>query len=197
MDLEFRILCALIASAIVLVRVYFFFQTKDFEGTRTKVEGDVIGFLRRVFLGLGVFVSLGYILGFPWLDRFGLEFNNAIKWAGVLIMALSPVLLAWVHLSLGKNFSRTLKVKSRHELVTIGPYSRIRHPMYSAFTLMHLGLFLLSGNYIIGFVGLAYMTVIIVRISKEEKMLLDYFQEDYTKYIARTGRLLPKLRKPK
>ncbi len=195
MDLEFRILCALVASAIVLVRVYFYFQTKDYKGTLTKAEGSALGLLRRVFLGMGVLASLGYMLGFPWLDQFSLAFNNVIRWTGVLIMALSPMLLAWVHSSLGKNFNRTLKIKDNHELITIGPYSRIRHPMYTSFALMYLGLFLLSGNYIIGCAGLAYMSVIIVRISKEEEMLVDHFQEDYQKYMAQTGRLLPKLGK--
>ena len=58
-------------------------------------------------------------------------------------------------------------MKDNHTLVKTGPYSKIRHPMCSSFALLHLGLFLISCNLLIGIVGLAYMAVIISRIPKD------------------------------
>jgi len=45
---------------------------------------------------------------------------------------------ARTHKDLGRNWSVTLEVREQHALVTNGVYSRVRHPMYSAFWLWAL-----------------------------------------------------------
>ncbi|OLS27908.1 MAG: hypothetical protein ThorAB25_19680, partial [Candidatus Thorarchaeota archaeon AB_25] len=88
-----------------------------------------------------------------------------------------------------------LKLGEEHKLVTTGPYARIRHPMYTYFTIMAISTALISANLFVGVFGIAAWTLLyIVRIDDEEDMLLEEFGEDYSEYMKRTGRLIPKLR---
>jgi protein-S-isoprenylcysteine O-methyltransferase Ste14 len=55
---------------------------------------------------------------------------------------------------------------------------------------------LISANLFVGVFGIATWTLLyIVRIDDEEAMLLEEFGGEYKKYMDRTGRLLPKLRR--
>ena len=81
--------------------------------------------------------------------------------------------------------------------MTHGPYKLIRHPMYSAFFLMGIGILLVSSNWLVGGVlvaAIAYMYF--GRVHNEEKMMLDQFGDDYQAYMRRTGRLIPRATVP-
>ncbi len=195
MDIEFRIMSVLVFLPAIVVRLHYYHRTKEFIKTTTKTEGIINGLLMKLTLAIGQLFALLYILGIPWLFQFSLEFPFLMKWFGLSLLALSSVLLVWIHIELGTNFSRSLKIKNRHKLITTGPYRMVRHPMYSAFIMMWVGFFLLSCNSIIGLSSLLYLTIIVFRIPKEERMLQEYFQKEYYRYIQYTGRLLPKLGK--
>jgi protein-S-isoprenylcysteine O-methyltransferase Ste14 len=83
-------------------------------------------------------------------------------------------------------------------LVTSGPYRRIRHPIYTAFLLILGAPLLLSANWLIGGAWLA-MTILEVttRIRIEEAMMLSRFGDQYRAYMATTGRLLPRVLRPR
>lgn len=77
-------------------------------------------------------------------------------------------------------------------LVTTGPYRWIRHPMYTSLLLVMLGLALYQAawpNYVAYAVLLA---AIFGKIHLEEDYLHMKF-EDYSDYVRRTHRLLPKI----
>jgi len=85
-------------------------------------------------------------------------------------------------------------LKDDHKLITNGIYSRIRHPMYTAFWLMALAQALLLPNWIAGLAGIAgFGTLYLLRVRHEEALMLAGFGEQYQTYMDRTGRLLPKL----
>jgi len=119
-----------------------------------------------------------------------------LRWAGVVLGFASLALLVWVHRALDKNCSLTLSVREEHTLVTHGPYARIRHPMYAAWYLLHLAVFLITANGLIGFFLLGVYTVpITLRMREEEAMLAEEFGENYAAYREKTGRVLPRLRR--
>jgi len=65
--------------------------------------------------------------------------------------------------------------------------------MYTAFILLGLGFFFLSGNWLIGGTWLASTGLVVAtRVPQEERMMVEQFGEDYEAYQARTGRFLPK-----
>ena len=103
------------------------------------------------------------------------------------------LLLLWrSHRALGKNFRPTLEASPDQELVTTGPYSYVRHPLYLAFLLMLTSTGLLSSNWFIGVVGvLLIASITVVRIPAEEALLSQRFGEQYREYRQRTPALLP------
>src|SRR5262249_44744690 len=88
--------------------------------------------------------------------------------------------------------SVTLEVREQHALVTNGVYSRVRHPMYSAFWLWALAQALLLPNWIAGPAGLiGFGTLFFLRVGREEALMIETFGDEYRRYMARTSRVLP------
>ena len=145
------------------------------------------------FIGM-VGVPFVYILT-PWLDAFTLVYPEFIRIAGITFNIMGLLLLIWVHKALGEHWSMMLKLGEEHKLITAGPYARIRHPMYTYFYIMVIATALISANLFVGLFGIIIWTLLyIVRVGDEETMLLEKFGDEYREYMARTGRLLPKIR---
>jgi protein-S-isoprenylcysteine O-methyltransferase Ste14 len=112
--------------------------------------------------------------------------------AGVVCLAVGLWLFARSHADLGTNWSITLEVREKHQLVTQGVYQTVRHPMYSALLLYSLGQALVVPNWIAGpSYGVAMAILFAFRLGPEERMMLEEFGKDYEAYMARTKRLVP------
>ncbi len=129
------------------------------------------------------------------LDWSKLWFPLWARLFGAFLGFLALLWFLWVHRSLGNNFSVKLRIKTSHILVTDGPYRWIRHPMYTAFYILHAAVFFLTANWFIGLTWLTGLTLIVfIRIQREERMLLSNFGKIYGAYMQRTGRFLPRFR---
>lgn len=115
-----------------------------------------------------------------------------LRWLGAVVGAISLPLLIWVHQTLREYWSTTLQLRKSHSLITQGPYSWVRHPMYSVLMLNFIGLSLVSAIWL--FILLAAISPILFnRIAViEEKMMLEQFGDDYSEYMKYTGRFLPR-----
>ena len=112
--------------------------------------------------------------------------------AGAVCLAVGLWLFARSHADLGTNWSITLEVRERHQLVTRGIYRALRHPMYSALLLYSLGQALVVPNWVAGpSYAVAMSLLIAFRLGPEERMMLEEFGKDYEAYIGRTKRLVP------
>lgn len=112
--------------------------------------------------------------------------------AGVVCLTGGLWLFARSHADLGTNWSITLEVREKHQLVTRGVYRAVRHPMYSALLLYSLGQALVVPNWIAGpSYGVAMSLLIALRLGPEERMMLEEFGKDYEAYMGRTKRLVP------
>lgn len=101
-----------------------------------------------------------------------------------------------MHRDLGANWSPALEIGAKQQLVTQGVYRAIRHPMYTSLLLWSIAQVLLLHNGIAGPAGLvAFLLLRLVRVPREERMMLDHFGDAYRAYSARTGRILPRLRR--
>ena len=97
------------------------------------------------------------------------------------------------HADLGENWFQTLQLREGHQLVTTGVYAYVRHPMYAAFLLWGMAQPLLLHNWLAGFSPLAsFAPLYFLRVSREERMMLDCFGAEYAAYLERTGRVLPR-----
>ena len=59
---------------------------------------------------------------------------------GSMLTAAGGLLRLWCYQTLGRFFTWDLAVRKDHKLVTIGPYSIVRHPSYLGGTMMGVGL---------------------------------------------------------
>jgi protein-S-isoprenylcysteine O-methyltransferase Ste14 len=112
--------------------------------------------------------------------------------AGCLLLVLGLWLFHRTHADLGTNWSITLQVREKHQLVTQGLYRRVRHPMYLALLIFSLGQLLAVDNWLVGpsyFV--AVILLILFRLGPEERMMRGEFGKEYEAYMARSWRLLP------
>ena len=165
------------------------------KGMNTPEEGRLFG-LMRVFLAFPLMLCLLVWMVFPSQFRFAaFALPAGWRWAGAVLFATGALLVFWTNRNLGPNFSSTLILRDGHELIESGPYRWIRHPMYTAFVIMSIGMLLLSANWLIGGGPLLFLPVLmLVRTPREERMLIAHFGDDYRAYMARTGRYLPRLR---
>ena len=113
---------------------------------------------------------------------------------GVVAMAAGLWLFWRSHVDLGDNWSVTLEIDAKHQLVTRGVYRFVRHPMYSSFLVSGLGQALLLANWIAGPAALvAVVVMVIVRVPNEEAMMIGQFGDEYRDYMRRTGGVVPRL----
>ena len=169
----------------------------------SKPIGFIVAFL-CIFLNFVpiIFCILGATLP-SWIygTFLNFSFNGAefLQVASVPIILFGAVLAAWSSKSLGQQASDAPIVREKHNLITTGPYSRIRHPGYTARMIVDWGVFLLFFNALqfmglLAWIGLAYKKAVL-----EEELLSSEkgFEQEYEDYMLKTGRFLPKLRRGK
>lgn len=115
--------------------------------------------------------------------------------AAALVLVLAAVLIRiWARSHIRGLYSGHVEVQAGHRLVQSGPYRWVRHPGYTGFVLMALGMAVgysswigLAGLLVLLLPGLAY------RIKVEEGLLAGHFGEAYRTYACKTKRLIPGL----
>jgi protein-S-isoprenylcysteine O-methyltransferase Ste14 len=142
------------------------------------------------FTGLFL-VPLAYVVaGVPRLASY--PFSPLQGWLGAMAFAAALFLFYRTHRDLGRNWSVTLEIRERHALVTTGIYSRLRHPMYSAFWLWAVAQALLLPNWVAGPAGLVgFGTLFLFRVGREERLMAETFGDEYRRYVENTDRIIP------
>jgi protein-S-isoprenylcysteine O-methyltransferase Ste14 len=117
-------------------------------------------------------------------------------WAGVAgaaVFALALFLLWRSHADLGRNWAPVVVIHEEQTLVTTGVYARVRHPMYAAHLLWALAQPLMLWNWIAGPAFLvAFVPLYVLRVSREERVMIERFGNEYRTYTIRTGRIIPR-----
>ncbi len=152
-------------------------------------RSEIIGLVSALF-GLAILPGFYVATGIP-----GSADYAASAWAvalGTVIFALALWVFRRSHKELGRNWSITLEIREQHRLVSSGPYAFVRHPMYTSFLLMGLGQAFLLANWVAGLAGLiGFAVLFFLRVSKEERMMLENFGPQYRTYMERTKRIIP------
>jgi len=141
------------------------------------------------FLILGLLVA--YALNPAWMRALDSPLPIAARWLGFAFGLVGVALAGWSQVTLGRQWSAQLQLTERHQLITGGPYARIRHPIYAALLSLSLGFALITANWFFILMGAIAIIVALDRIPREERMMQDGVP-GYADYATRVRfRLIP------
>jgi protein-S-isoprenylcysteine O-methyltransferase Ste14 len=149
----------------------------------------------RILLGVatvGLFVVPVLYLATGWPRALNYDLNYAAVAIGALVYIASLWLFRRSHKDLGRQWSASLEIREKHQIVRAGVYRLIRHPMYASFWLWALAQAFLLPNAVAALSGLVAVAILFfARIGFEERMLTEAFGEDYRVYMRETKRIIP------
>ena len=115
----------------------------------------------------------------------------ALLWTGTLLTAAGVVFAIWARVWIGRNWSGTITIKDQHELIQNGPYSLVRHPIYTGLLTAFLGTALVHGE-IGGLIGFLLLLIGFgTKLRMEETFMTQQFGETYVEYKHRVKALVP------
>lgn len=183
-----------IAIFVIVMLIALPFRIKS-QSTGEKLDRMQEGLFMLVALRLAGaalwFGAIAFMINPAWMAWAALPFPNWIRWAGVAVGLVTPLLLLWTLRTLGPNLTDTVVTRQSHTLVTRGPYRWVRHPFYLCMALFVLSLGLAAANWFVLTAGVVVFTLLAVRTRTEEEKLLARFGDPYRAYLKRTGRFLP------
>lgn len=200
MDIELvcKVTLITVYSLFSIIRIEYYRKTRKAGHITVIEERKRYPIWLSVFICYTVFTFFIYILFPQALAWATLQLPLWLRSIGILLGMIALLWFIWVHRSLGSNLSVRLRIKESQTLAVDGPYRWIRHPMYTAFYVLHIAVFFLTANWFIGVTWLAGLTIIILlRVKREEAMLLARFGDKYNAYMERTGRFLPRINRSK
>ncbi len=174
------------------IRHVFIKRTRGNEKALSRVD-TLEKILLIIVMSGGLLFPLLYLFT-PWLNFADYHLPVYAPWCGAVIMLVSLWLFWRSHADLGQNWNVTLIVRKNHQLVTQGIYRTIRHPMYLSIWLWSIAQGLMLENWLAGWCSFAaFAPLYFLRTPREEKMMCDVFGQEYRDYMARTGRIFPRV----
>lgn len=195
-EIPYQMAVLLLFAAAVSITAYHRLRAAH-SGERfdRREEGLLLAIVLR-FSGLALGTcTLLYLIRPEALGPFSLSLVPLLRWTGASI-AVGGVLLLYATLTtLGTNLTDTVSIRDSATLVTSGPYHWVRHPFYVSAALLILGVAVLAANWLIAVCGSLVMLLLVLRTPKEEQKLTDRFGDAYRRYMATTGRFIPRIGK--
>jgi protein-S-isoprenylcysteine O-methyltransferase Ste14 len=162
---------------------------------RIKVSESLGGRLWHIGIMVLVFMLL-------YSDRLsigplGLRFvpeSPSLRNLGIFLTFAGAGVAIWARYSLGQYWSGRVTLKEDHQLIRVGPYAYVRHPIYAGLLVAMAGAALVVGEWR----ALAGVMLALIDFSrkaaKEEALLVTEFGDEYKEFQKRTGFLIPRFR---
>lgn len=116
--------------------------------------------------------------------------DPVLEGIGLAVFVLGLAVAIWARVYIGRNWGMPMSEKAGTELVTTGPYSRIRHPIYTGVILALVGNALAISLYWL--IGVALIGgYFIYSAFSEERHMADVFPGTYPAYKGKTKMLIP------
>ncbi len=196
-DIPFRLIITAELLAIGVVRVYFGAPRGKEPAGAAPAQRSESGWLTGA-LGAIVLLHFGAILAYltdPGLLRWSaFEVGGPIRWIAMMVSCLGVAGEIWAAVSLGASYSPMLRIAEARVVVTAGPYRWIRHPLYAFWLPVAVGWGVAACNWFIIVTGTVLVFVLaVIRVPREEAMMLQGLGESYRQYMTRTGRFIPRV----
>jgi protein-S-isoprenylcysteine O-methyltransferase Ste14 len=117
--------------------------------------------------------------------------HDAPELLGLTLIIGGAITTLSARVALARNWSGSVELQEGHELVMRGPYRFVRHPIYTGFLLMILGVALGRGTAQPFAIVLILVVVHVWKLRAEEALLAQHFPQAYPDYKARTKALIP------
>lgn len=151
---------------------------------------------RLVHVASMVFATYLYYWDQSWFLALNLRFIPLRMWVvelGMWATIWGAAFAIWARFHLGKYWSGEVTIREDHKLIRSGPYTYIRHPIYTGMILALGGTALAVGKYraLLGFA--VFAVGLVLKARREESMLAEEFGPAFEEHKQKTGFLLPKV----
>ena len=185
----YYLICLIMGS---FIRVWYGRKNRQDRKAMLREEGLAYTLLASLW-ALAILLPIVHMFS-RWLSFADYNLPTWVGWIGIAIFAIALWLLWRSHADLGQNWRMTTEIREGHKLVTSGIFRYIRHPMYSAHWLWGIAQVLLIHNWIAGLASVfILLPMYLMRVRREEQMMLEKFGEEYRSYMKQTGRIIPRL----
>jgi len=164
-------------------------------GTKTtqRLEPVASRILRALTFLVAIILLSTTRIPLPWLYLHLWPGGLWPSWLGATVMVAGLLFAVWAREHLGSNWSRSVTIKQGHELITTGPYSVVRHPIYTGILVGFLGT-AIALSQVRGFIVFILIFLVLwLKLRMEEQWMRSQFGETYTTYAHQTAALVPYL----
>lgn len=177
------------AIIYILFGVYWDIAAKR-SSVFVRSESRASALLHQLLIALS---ALLIVFPLPGLLHRLMPASNLFTALGIAIEGLGIALAIWARRALGNNWSREVGIKEGHRLVRLGPYARVRHPIYAGALLIYVGLAVAAGR-VHALLGLALACAAYWRkIAMEERILRQAYGATFNDYLRNSRLLIPYL----
>jgi protein-S-isoprenylcysteine O-methyltransferase Ste14 len=143
-------------------------------------------------------VAFAIVFAFPReLEAEATAWGMALRWAGGALAWASALLAARSARALGRFWSLDARVLEDHRLVRAGPFAVVRHPIYVAMLGLIVGTALDRTRWwALAAALLLYLVGTRLRTRAEEALLTAKLGDEYRRYAAEVGGLVPRRWRP-
>ena len=179
-----------IDGAWIAFAAYWFVMA--FRVKRVVRREKIGGRLLQMLAGMAAFILLWHenadwgVLSSRFVPR-----DHAWAVAGAVLTCVGVAIAIWARTILGGNWSGLVTVKQDHTLVRTGPYTVVRHPIYSGLTLAILGTALAIGEWRALVAAAVVFVMFLAKSRTEERFMTEEFGREYEDYRRETNALIP------
>jgi len=117
---------------------------------------------------------------------------SPLRALGIALTVGGIAFALWALAAIGRHFDLALEVHEGHEVVRVGPYRFVRHPIYAGLLVHTAGAALATGNVLFAAGSLLVtIPVLYLRARTEERMLRADLGAAYDEYAREVGMLVP------
>jgi len=115
-----------------------------------------------------------------------------LRWCAAA-MGLGCLVLTWrCYARMGEHWRMDVAVDAKSVLITDGPFLRIRHPIYAYQALLMICSAMVLPTPPMIALAVIHLALVNAKARNEERHLLATHGESYARYVARTGRFVPR-----